>query len=376
MTSGSSASALPPVRTVHVPLPGREYDIIIGAAASTLHEYITKTFDRLPTSAFLIYDEAVASLVPAVEAAFTQCGIPTTTEPVASGERSKSLAEFERVLNAIAETKADRRSVVVAIGGGVIGDLSGYVAASYLRGVDFIQVPTTLLAAVDSSVGGKTGINLDVGKNLVGAFHQPRLVFIAPEHFATLPTADWVAGLGEVVKYGMIADADFFTFLEDNADAILARSPEAVAHIVARSCELKAEVVLDDERETSGRRATLNYGHTFAHAYENLLGYGTLLHGEAVAIGMNDAATLAAKLGRIDPDVVMRQLALLRKLGLPVQLPESLSPLSVLAAMQSDKKTEGGQLRFILPSRLGHVELVDDVDEEVVMQTLEENAPT
>ena len=223
--------------------------------------------------------------------------IRISRQTVASGEPSKSIAEFERLLTWVLAEGGDRRSVIVAVGGGVIGDLAGYVAASFTRGIRFVQVPTTLLAMVDSSVGGKTGINLPGAKNMVGAFWQPSLVLIDTEVLSTLPERSFLSGLAEVVKYGVIEDADFFSWLELNAQSLVSRDNAALRRAIQVSCECKARVVGEDERETSGRRAILNYGHTFAHAIEATAGYGKLLHGEAVSIGMQMAAKLAIDLG-------------------------------------------------------------------------------
>jgi len=259
--------------------------------------------------------------------------------------------------------------VVVAVGGGVVGDLAGFVAATYGRGLPFVQVPTTLLAQVDSSVGGKVGINLPGAKNMVGAFWQPRGVIIDTATLATLPEREYLSGLAEVVKYGVILDAEFFGWLEQHADKIVARSPQELTHLISRCCELKAQVVAADEREESGVRAVLNYGHTFAHAIETVTGYGHFLHGEAVSLGMCRAARLAVLLGRVNEAFVTRQRELLVALKLPVEMPD-LSADELLAAMQRDKKTEHGKLRFVLPDRLGHVELVSGVREELARQAL------
>jgi 3-dehydroquinate synthase len=272
------------------------------------------------------------------------------------------------------ELGADRKTVVVALGGGVVGDLAGFVAATYARGLGLLQIPTTLLAQVDSSVGGKVGINLPDAKNMVGAFWQPIGVLIDIDTLATLPRREYVSGLAEVVKYGVILDADFFGELETNAAAISARQSDMLARVVARCCRLKADVVEADERETGcGRpelnRAVLNYGHTFAHALETTSGYGRWLHGEAVSIGMMCAARLARRLGRVDDRFVGRQRELLMALGLPVETPDSDAEL-LLAAMARDKKSEHGQLRFVLPERLGKVELVGGVSPDDVRSAL------
>jgi 3-dehydroquinate synthase len=233
-------------------------------------------------------------------------------------------------------------------------------------------VPTTLVAQVDSAIGGKTGINLTGGKNLVGVFWQPFGVVADINTLATLPDREFVSGLAEVVKYGMILDRDFFVWLEENADVLVRREPLALAHAVSRSAAIKALVVEQDERETTGLRAALNYGHTFAHAYETVAGYGTLLHGEAVAIGMAKAARLAARIGRVSSEIVARQDQLLKAMSLPVEPSESLRKASpLIAVMARDKKSVNGQLRFVLPSEIGHVDLIDGIDENLVRTVLE-----
>jgi 3-dehydroquinate synthase len=268
----------------------------------------------------------------------------------------------------MARLAVDRQTHVVGVGGGVVGDLSGFAAATFGRGLPVWHVPTTLVAQVDSAIGGKTGINLGAGKNLVGSFWQPRGVIADVATLATLPDREFKSGLAEVVKYGMILDPEFFDWLEANTGAILARDAAALAHVVGRSAALKADVVERDEREITGLRAVLNYGHTFAHAYETAAGYGTLLHGEAVAIGMVSAAALAQSLGRIGPDVVSRQERLLLAFDLPVAVPTGpgFASDALLATMARDKKTVGGRLRFVLPTRIGHVELVDGIDPAAV----------
>jgi 3-dehydroquinate synthase len=261
----------------------------------------------------------------------------------------------------------------VAVGGGVVGDLAGFVAATFARGLPLWHVPTTLVAQVDSSIGGKTGINLAGGKNLVGAFWQPRGVFADVDVLASLPRREFVSGFAEVVKYGMIFDPEFFGWLEGHAADLLAREPEAVMQAVERSAALKAAVVSADERETTGARAALNYGHTFAHALETAAGYGRLLHGEAVAIGMASAARLARLLDRIGDDVVARQDRLLAAFGLPT-IPAAAGPLAsdnLLPIMARDKKSSGGRLRFVLPDRIGRVELVSGVALDLVRRALD-----
>ncbi|HLQ46462.1 MAG TPA: 3-dehydroquinate synthase, partial [Planctomycetaceae bacterium] len=296
------------------------------------------------------------------------CGI-TELEP---GEKTKSLSHLSAVWDDLIALHADRQTVVIAVGGGVIGDLAGFAAATFVRGLPFVQVPTTLLADVDSSVGGKTGINHPAAKNMLGAFHQPVGVLIDTAVLDTLPPREFAAGLAEVVKYGVILDGDFFAFLEQRADAINRRDAGLLRQIIARCCRLKADVVEQDECERTGLRTILNYGHTFAHAFEALAGYGELLHGEAVAIGMLYASRLAERLSLIDAEATRRQEALLRAFGLPIQLPAGWnhSDEAVLDRMRLDKKTVGGQLRFVLPKRLGHVEVFADVPENAVRAVL------
>jgi 3-dehydroquinate synthase len=295
---------------------------------------------------------------------------------VPSGEASKSWQQTQRLYDALVDMSADRRTIVAAVGGGVTGDLAGFVAATYARGLRFVQVPTTLLSMVDSSVGGKTGINHPKGKNLIGAFHQPAGVLIDETTLATLPDRDYRSGLAEVVKYGVILDANFFSYLEHHTPQLNARDPEVLNTVIARSCQLKADVVQADEFETSGLRAVLNYGHTFGHAFEALSGYGQLLHGEAVSIGMLCASRLAEHLGRVSSDETRRQRQLLQALGLPVTVPFGLRQrqAEILQCMLLDKKTESRQLRFVLPDRIGHVETIRNVDSQLALSVLNDFA--
>jgi 3-dehydroquinate synthase len=271
---------------------------------------------------------------------------------VPAGEPSKSLTEFGRVLDFLAAQKLDRRSALFAVGGGVVGDLAGFAAASYLRGIDFYQVPTSLLAMVDSSVGGKTGINLAAGKNLVGAFHQPRGVFISTHFLATLPPREFAAGMAEVIKAGLLGDAALFAQLEAGA---LGPASAALPAIVRRCCEIKARVVEADERELAaeGGRALLNLGHTFAHAIEKVTDYRAYLHGEAVAIGLAAAARLSQRLGHLAPADVARVERAVTLHGLPSRLARPLPLGALMAAMTHDKKVRGGALRFVLLKGLG-----------------------
>lgn len=359
---------------VHVDLGSRSYNIEITSnrladvgsfAKSCLGA--SWTDNRL---AFVVTDSNVVQHADAVIAGLEEAGWRTGRFIVPAGEESKNLRVAEAAFEELASLKADRRSVVVAVGGGVVGDLAGFVAASWGRGVPFVQVPTTLLADVDSSVGGKTGVNIAAGKNLVGAFHQPLGVFIDTATLESLPSREFASGMAEVIKYGVILDEEFFAYLEDHFDAINDRDLEALQHIIARSCRLKADVVEQDEEERTGLRAILNYGHTFAHAYEALLGYGTLLHGEAVAIGMIHAGQLAEEIGLVDAEFNVRQLALIEAFGLPTQLPSLLDVDAIVGRMRIDKKSLDGEMRFILPERLGKVRLFDDVAIEAVTRVL------
>ncbi|MBA8884519.1 3-dehydroquinate synthase [Dokdonella fugitiva] len=284
------------------------------------------------------------------------------------GEAHKTLATCARVFDALAALGANRDATILALGGGVIGDLAGFAAACWMRGIDFVQMPTTLLAMVDSSVGGKTGVNLPAGKNLVGAFHQPRAVIADTSTLATLPEREYRAGLAEVVKYGAIGDAAFFAWLERHADALNARDDAALAEAIAASCRHKAGVVARDEHE-QGERALLNFGHTFGHALETATGYGNLLHGEAVAIGMVLAARLSAERGHASHDDACRLARLLAAFGLPTAAPAA-DPERLLALMQLDKKNLGGRLRLILWHGIGAAAIVPDVDAAAIRGVL------
>ena len=357
---------------LHVSLGERSYDIELGCGVlPSLADFVTA---RTPAShAIVITDSNVEqpygnSAAESLGSADIKCDLLV----VEAGEPSKSIDTANDLWNKLLDLGADRASVVVAVGGGVIGDLAGFVAATYARGLPFVQVPTTLLAQVDSSVGGKVGVNLPGAKNMVGAFWQPRGVLIDLAALETLPDREYRAGLAEVVKYGVILDPALFQYLEAYSERINAREPSTLEHVVARCCRLKAGVVEQDEFEHSGQRAVLNYGHTFAHALEAVTEYGSFLHGEAVAIGMMCAARLAERLGRIDSQLALRQENLLTALGLPIST-SAASPDDLLAAMARDKKGQHGRLRFVLPDRLGHVELVDDVPAEQIRAAIEDS---
>jgi 3-dehydroquinate synthase len=356
--------------TVRVALAERSYDIEIGSGTlAGLPDFLRTRCDT--DHAVIVTDNVVdALLADAAGDRLVEEGWEVDVLVVDAGETSKSVEVADDLWNALLAEGADRQSAVIAIGGGVVGDLAGFVAATFARGLDFIQVPTTLLAQVDSSVGGKVGVNLPGAKNMVGAFWQPRGVLIDVDVLRTLPPREYRAGLAEVVKYGVILDDVFFHYLESHVAEVNRQDAAVLARLVEGSCRLKADVVERDERETTGLRAVLNYGHTFAHAFEALGDYTSLLHGEAVATGMRCAARLAARLGRIDQATVDRQDALLERLGLALDPPD-VEGQELLRVMHRDKKASAGKLRFILPNRIGHVDLVGDVADADVLAALE-----
>jgi 3-dehydroquinate synthase len=357
--------------TTMVPLKERSYPIQICSGKTDLLGHAIRAAIPSISHAVVVIDESVANTWGNdLCDQLSQADVRVSRIEIPSGESSKSIDQFDRLMRWMLDENCDRASVLVAVGGGVVGDLAGFAAASFTRGIRFVQIPTTLLAMVDSSVGGKTGINLPGAKNMVGAFWQPSTVLIDTDILATLDQKSFLSGLGEVVKYGVIEDAEFFQWLESNADRLVDRDPDALRHAIDVSCRCKAEVVGDDARESSGRRAILNYGHTFAHAIEATAGYGTLLHGEAVAVGMQMAAKLAVSLGMFESDSLLRQTEVIRKCELPITF-SGADPAEMLPVMMKDKKVEHGNLRFVLPTRIGSVELVSGVDEQLVMEAIE-----
>ena len=357
-------------RIVRVELGPRSYPIHIAPGL------LLRLGELIPTSlqgrsALLVTDATVAALyADRVAHALTALRCPNGRAIVPAGESSKDGRWLFHVYEKAVEQGLDRKSFVVALGGGVVGDLAGFAAASYLRGIPFVQIPTTLMAMVDSAVGGKTGINLPQGKNLVGAFHQPDAVLCDLDALRTLPRRELVAGLAEVIKYGVIADAALFEMLEGHVEPILGGDADVLARIVARSCEIKAAVVGQDEREETGARATLNFGHTAGHAVEAVSGYGHFLHGEAVAIGMVYAARLSAELCGLPARDVQRIARLCARFGLPTEIPDC--PWSpIRRAMGVDKKSTGGCPRFVLASALGQVRHGHEVPEDVLQRTWE-----
>ncbi|MFN6138128.1 MAG: 3-dehydroquinate synthase [Planctomycetota bacterium] len=361
------------MQSIQVPLGQRSYRIYIGTPGA--QDLAVAIRENCPDASklILIVDQNILPMAMRVREAMAVSTSDAVIIEVPSGEGSKSVRILEKLWQQMAYLKADRKAVVVALGGGVVGDLAGFLAASWNRGVRLVQIPTTLLAMVDSSVGGKTGINLPEAKNVIGAFWQPSMVWIDLMSLDSLPEREYRSGLAEVVKYGVIMDAEFFGWLEANVVSILSRKTHALEYLVKRCCELKAQVVAADEHETTGLRAILNYGHTFGHAIETLATYGTYLHGEAVSIGMTMAGRLAANLERWTKEDLQRQTHLLAALGLPIELTASnrpISPDSMLEAMMLDKKTLHGGLRLILPSKIGHVETVKGVPHEAIVKAI------
>lgn len=327
-------------------LPGKQVLVVTNTTVAPL--YLSRVLDGLTAY------EAQALVLP-------------------DGEQFKTLGLMNQIITELLRLKFSRDACIIALGGGVIGDVAGFAAACYQRGIALVQVPTTLLAQVDSSVGGKTAVNHESGKNMIGAFHQPRAVISDPEVLATLPRRELCAGVAEVIKYGLIRDPEFFQWLEQNLDRLLALEAEALEYAIARSCSIKAQIVSEDETET-GVRALLNLGHTFGHAMETALGYRLWLHGEAVAAGMVVAADLSARLGRIDAVATQRITRILERCGLPTRLAPGLSAQGVRELMGVDKKSKSGRLRLVLLDAIGSANIASDVDERLLLAALSAHA--
>jgi 3-dehydroquinate synthase len=358
------------VRIVNVPLGHRSYTIRIGSGLLTTLGRACVPAGLSGTCA-IVSDSNVAPLYArAAWEALAQVGIKPVLITVPAGETTKNLETLRTCYDQLAAGRLERRSFIVALGGGVVGDLAGFMAATYLRGIAFVQVPTTLLAQVDSSVGGKVGVNLRAGKNLVGAFHQPRLVLCDLETLRTLPPREYVSGLAEVIKYGIIYDATLFGRLERDLPNLLRREPKALAGVIARCCEIKAEVVRQDEKE-SGLRAILNFGHTIGHALEAISRYGRFLHGEAIAIGQVAAARLSARVLGLPEAHVERITRLFERAGLPTEVKLETTRLSKLfAAMKLDKKVTGGEIKLVLARKIGQVEFGHTVPSALLQNTI------
>jgi 3-dehydroquinate synthase len=361
------------VRTVNVPLGGRSYNIKIGAGLIT-HLGVECARLKLGNRCAIISDRNVAPrFARLAQQSLAKAGFDSVLVTVPAGETTKSLKSVEACYNQLAAHRLERKSFVVALGGGVVGDLAGFVAATYLRGIPFVQVPTTLLAQVDSSVGGKVGVNLKAGKNLVGSFHQPRLVLCDIATLRTLPPREFRAGLGEVIKYGIIYDDALFRRLERDLDKVLRQDRKTLSTAIARCCEIKADVVGQDETE-SGLRAILNFGHTIGHALEAISQYGKYLHGEAISIGQVAAARISAEVAGLPADDVERIRNLFERAGLPTQVRlDAVRTRKLLAAMRLDKKVSDGQIKFVLAEWIGRVRWGQVVREPVVLKALAHN---
>jgi 3-dehydroquinate synthase len=366
------------LRTITVALAEQPYPVVIGTGAlADLGSQVAARGFKAGTKVLVVtnpvvHDHYGATALTSLQAA----GFAASALVIEAGEDQKTPATVAQIHDAAFERKLERGSLIVALGGGVVGDMAGFAAATWLRGIAVVQVPTTLLAMVDAAIGGKTGVNHPGGKNLIGAFHQPRLVLIDPSTLATLPEREFRAGMAEVIKYGVINDAPLFADLE----AAAARDPEAglaseaavgaglLQRLLERSAAAKARVVAADERE-GGLRAILNYGHTIGHVIEALCGYGTYLHGEAVGLGMLAAGQIAVAMGLWSADEQARQQTLIRAAGLPLQLP-ALDPEAVLDCLQGDKKVRDGKVRFVLPTAIGAVVMRDDVAAETIAEVM------
>ena len=357
---------MPTATTLTVSLGERSYPILIGAGLLRDGALLAQ---QLPhRDILLVSNTAVAPLyAERLERALPGRRFVRVILP--DGEQHKTLQTAARVFDVLIANRFGRDCLVLALGGGVVGDLAGFVAACYQRGVDFVQVPSTLLADVDSSVGGKTAVNHAGGKNMIGAFHQPRAVFADTELLGSLPARELSAGLAEIIKYGLISDAALFAWLESHIEALRAQDGAALAHAIRRSCEIKAQIVAADERE-QGERALLNLGHTFGHAIESATGYVGWLHGEAVGVGLLMAADMARRLQRVDEGMVARLRALLLRAGLPVQAPP-IGAARALELMRIDKKVQAGRIRLVLPVGLGRAALSADYPDAILQQTLE-----
>lgn len=351
-----------------VELGSRSYPIHIGAGllsdASQLSFLAGKKICVVTnTTVADLYLEKLIALLPQT---------PDCVVKLPDGEQYKTMQSMEAIFDEALRTRLNRSSFMIALGGGVIGDMTGFAAACYQRGIDFVQIPTTLLSQVDSSVGGKTGINHPLGKNMIGAFHQPRAVIIDTDTLDTLPPRELAAGLAEVIKYGLIADSEFFSWLEQNIDALNQRDKAALSYAIHRSCSIKADIVGQDETET-GVRATLNLGHTFGHAIEAAQGYGAWLHGEAVGAGMVMAVDLSCRLGWLPAEVLDRAKALIAAANLPVKAPSTMTVDDFIEAMSIDKKNINGKIRLVLLDALGSALMTDEVDPQLVRQVIADN---
>lgn len=356
------------MQKVRVNLGERSYDIIIDSGIlPNIGERIKGfAFSKVAVisnpTVFNIYGDVVIN-------SLKNAGFESLHVIIPDGEEYKNYNQTYQILTELLKNKLDRNSCLVALGGGVIGDITGFAASIYMRGIHFIQVPTTLLSQVDSSVGGKTGVNHELGKNMIGTFYQPRLVWIDIDTLKTLPKREILCGIAEIIKYGVIWDGELFEFLEKHRESILALDPLPLTHIIRRSCEIKAEVVSADERE-SGLRAILNYGHTIGHAIETETGYSRFLHGEAIAIGMHLEARLSEIIGFLNKKDALKIKAAIDSYGLPSDLPADLNVDKLISHMKLDKKVEAGEMKFILPEKIGKVRIQKGIDIDAVKKAI------
>jgi 3-dehydroquinate synthase len=357
--------------TIPVQLPTSRYNVVIQHQG--LHQLGQKCRELQLGSKIIVVSNPVIfkHYGSTVVESLTAAGFQVTTCILPAGERYKNLNSLQKIYDAAIEQRLERSSTLLALGGGVIGDMTGFAAASWLRGINFIQVPTSLLAMVDAAIGGKTGVNHPRGKNLIGAFYQPRLVMIDPDVLKTLPTREWRAGMAEVIKYGIIWDAELLEMLEkaDHLDRLSGIDSHLLGEILRRSAQAKVDVVSQDEKE-AGLRAILNYGHTIAHAVESLTGYKVVNHGEAVAIGMVAAGQLAVAAQMWTEADTDRQDAVIRKTGLPTKLPIGLAINDIVTALSLDKKVQAGRVRFVLPTKIGHAIVTDTIENTSVANVL------
>lgn len=356
------------MKTLNLELGNKSYPIYIGQDLLLQADYLTQHING--KQVMIVSNTTVAPLyLNKVKALLSDYTVASVVLP--DGEAFKTLDTVNQIFTALLEARFDRSCTLIALGGGVVGDMTGYAAASYQRGVNFIQIPTTLLAQVDSSVGGKTGVNHALGKNMIGAFHQPKCVVIDVDTLDTLDDQQYSAGMAEVIKYGLLGNADFFAYLEDNIDNLMTRDKALIIEIVYQSCADKAEIVAQDELE-SGKRALLNLGHTFGHAIENSLGYGTLLHGEAVSVGMLMATKLSQLEGYLTADKVERVADLLKYANLPIAIGSKIQPDDFTRAMSVDKKSINGEIRLVLIQQLGQAFITGEYQPANLNKIIEE----
>lgn len=354
---------------IRVELAERSYEIVIGSGTLDKLGKMVGSFGLSPKIAMVSNPKVLSLYGKRISDSILGAGFDLIIVTIPDGEEFKDLSSVQHIYDKLLEHRLDRSSALLALGGGVIGDITGFAASTYMRGISYIQIPTTLLAQVDSSVGGKTGVNHRLGKNMIGTFWQPSLVWIDIDTIKTLPKRQLLAGLSEVIKYGIIQDQELFAFLEEKREKILALDTAALIHIIKRSCEIKADVVARDERE-SGLRAILNFGHTIGHAIETVTGYTRFLHGEAIAIGMRLEAQLSQILGITDSDEVSKIKSLLDAYGLPVEIPSDILIEDLISSMKLDKKAVAGELKIVLPEKIGNVVIHKGIAEKEIRHAL------